>query len=79
MWGQRGACPHSPSGLVRVWRARRDPLSASGLGAPRLQAGLGSAPPLSPKAPTALALKSVCRKVAAMSPPLSVGWTRDGV
>ena len=49
MWEQRGACPHSLSGLVRVWRARRDPLSLHcDWGPLRLQAGLG------PKSPGAL-------------------------
>lgn len=72
MWGQGGACPPLTEWAGQGLEGEERPsLSASGLGAPRLQAGLGSAPPLSPKAPPAVALKSICRKVAATSLPLS--------
>jgi len=46
MWGQRGACPPLTEWLVRVWRARRDPLSLHcDWGPLRLQADLGPESP----------------------------------
>lgn len=71
-----------PAPLTVGWSGsggeERPSLSASGLGAPRLQAGLGSAPPLSPKAPPAVALVHL-QKVAATSLPLALRTRQQGM